>query len=43
LKTALIVGGIIQTIDSRILARLKGPLASTAPATAELYVRMLGS
>jgi len=42
LKTALIVGGIIQTIDSRILARLKGPLANTAQATAELYVRMLG-
>ena len=43
LKTALIVGGIIQTIDSRILARLKGPLANSAPAAAELCVRMLGS
>jgi len=42
LKTALIVGGIIQTIDSRILARLKGPLANSAPAAAELCVRMLG-
>jgi AcrR family transcriptional regulator len=42
LKTALIVGGIIQTIDSRILARLKGPLANAAPAAAELCVRMLG-
>jgi len=43
LKTALIVGGIIQTIDSRILARLQGPLAHSAAATAQLYVRMLGS
>jgi AcrR family transcriptional regulator len=42
LKTALIVGAIIQTIDSRILARLKGPLANSAPAAAELCVRMLG-
>jgi AcrR family transcriptional regulator len=42
LKTALIVGGIIQTIDSRILARLKGPLANSAPAAAELCVRLLG-
>jgi AcrR family transcriptional regulator len=42
LKTALIIGGIIQTIDSRILARLKGPLANSAPAAAELCVRMLG-
>ena len=42
LKTALIVGGIIQTIDSRILARLKGPLADSAPAAAALCVRMLG-
>ncbi len=42
LKTALIAGGIIQTIDSRVLARLKGPLAQSAPAAAELCVRMLG-
>lgn len=42
LKTALIIGGIIQTIDSRILARLKGPLVNSAPAAAELCVRMLG-
>jgi AcrR family transcriptional regulator len=43
LKTALIIGGIIQTIDSRILARLKGPLANSAAAAAELCVRMLGA
>ena len=42
LKTAMIMGGIIQTIDSRILARLKGPLAGSAAAAAELCVRMVG-
>jgi AcrR family transcriptional regulator len=42
LKTALIVGAIIQTIDSRILARLKGHLSDSAPAAADLCVRMLG-
>jgi AcrR family transcriptional regulator len=41
LKTALIVGGIIQTVDSRILVRLKGPLADSAAAAADLCVRML--
>ena len=42
LKTALIVGAIIQAIDSRILTRLKGPLASSAASAADLCVRMLG-
>ena len=42
LKTALIVGGIIQVIDSRILVRLKGPLAETAEAAAKFCVRALG-
>jgi AcrR family transcriptional regulator len=42
LKTALIVGGVIQAIDSRILVRLKGPLANSAPAAAEFCVRALG-
>jgi AcrR family transcriptional regulator len=43
LKTALVVGAVIQTIDSRILARLKGPLVSSAHAAADLCVRMLGA
>src|SRR5882672_7482241 len=42
LKTALIVGAIIQTIDSRILARLKGSLSDSAAVAADLCVRMLG-
>ena len=42
LKTALIVGGIIQAVDSRILVRLKGPLANSARAAADLCVRALG-
>jgi len=41
LKTALIVGGIIQIIDSRILVRLEGPLADSAATAADLFVRML--
>jgi AcrR family transcriptional regulator len=41
LKTALIVGAIIQTIDTRILARLKGALADSAATAAHLCVRML--
>ena len=43
LKTALIVGAIIQTIDSRILARLKGSLSDSAAVAADLCVRMLGA
>lgn len=43
LKTALIVGAIIQAIDSRILVRLKGPLANTAAAAAAFCVRALGA
>src|SRR2546423_3032832 len=42
LKTALIVGAVIQAIDSRILTRLKGPLANSAGPAADLCVRMLG-
>jgi AcrR family transcriptional regulator len=42
LKTALIVGAVIQTIDSRILARLKGPLSDSAAVAADCCVRMLG-
>lgn len=42
LKTALIVGGVIQAIDSRILVRLKGPLADSAEAAAKFCVRALG-
>jgi AcrR family transcriptional regulator len=42
LKTALIVGAVIQAIDSRILVRLKGPLANSAAAAAEFCVRALG-
>lgn len=44
LKTALIVGAIMQTIDTRILmVRLKGPLATFAPESANLCARMLGA
>ena len=43
LKTALIVGAIIQTIDSRILERLKGPLSDSAAIAANLCVRMLSA
>jgi AcrR family transcriptional regulator len=42
IKTALIVGGVIQAIDSRILVRLKGPLANSARAAADFAVRALG-
>jgi AcrR family transcriptional regulator len=41
LKTALIVGAIIQTIDSRILVRLKGALADSAATAAQLCVKLL--
>jgi AcrR family transcriptional regulator len=41
LKTALVVGAIIQAIDSRMLLRLKGSLADAAPAAARLCYAML--
>ena len=41
LKTSLIVGAIVQTVDSRILSRLKGPLSDSAAVTADCCVRML--
>jgi AcrR family transcriptional regulator len=41
LKTALVVGAIIQAIDSRMLLRLKGDLADSAPAAARLCLAML--
>ena len=43
LKTALIVGAIIQTIDSRILERLKGPLSESAGIAANLCAHMLSA
>ncbi len=42
LKSALVVGAVIQAIDSRILTRLKGALANAAGPAADLCVRMLG-
>lgn len=43
LKTSLIVGAIVQAVDSRILLRLKGPLSDSAATTANCCVRMLGA
>ena len=43
LKTSLIVGAIVQAVDSRILSRLKGPLSDSATVTADCCVRMLGA
>jgi AcrR family transcriptional regulator len=43
LKTSLIVGAIVQAVDSRILFRLKGPLSESAAVTADCCVRMLGA
>lgn len=43
LKTSLIVGAIVQPVDSRILFRLKGPLSDSAALTAECCTRMLGA
>src|SRR6266700_3630532 len=43
LKSALVVGAVIQAIDSRILTRLKGALANSAGPAADLCVRMLGA
>ena len=43
LKTSLIVGAIVQAVDSRILSRLKGPLADSAEVTADCCTRMLSA
>jgi len=43
LKTSLIVGAIVQAVDSRILSRLKGRLSDSAQLTAECCSRMLGA
>ena len=41
-KTSLIVGAIVQAVDSAILSRIKGPLSDQAAVTADCCVRMLG-
>jgi len=43
LKTSLIVGAIVQTVDSRILSRIKGRLSDSAAVTADCCIRMLGA
>lgn len=43
LATSLVMGAIIQAIDSRILTRLKGPLRAYADDTAAMCTRMLGA
>ncbi len=43
LATALVMGAIIQATDSRILRRLKGPLADHVEATATCCVTMLAA
>ena len=42
-KTSLIVGAIVQAVDSAILFRIKGPLSDTAAVTADCCTRMLGA
>jgi AcrR family transcriptional regulator len=42
-KTSLIVGAIVQAVDSAILFRIKGRLSDTAAVTADCCVRMLGA
>jgi len=42
LKTTLVLGAIIQAIDSSIVGRLKGSLVDSAAPAADLCVRMLG-
>jgi AcrR family transcriptional regulator len=42
LKTAIVAGAAIQTIDSRILGRVKGRLADQVATTAALCLRVLG-
>ena len=41
LKAAMMIGAIVQVIDSAILNRFKRPLAALAPATAALCVKMV--
>ena len=43
LKTSLIVGAIVQPVDSKILFRLEGPLSKSAPLTADCCTRLLGA
>ena len=43
IKTSLIVGAIVQAVDSAILMRIKGPLSDTTKVTADCCVRMLGA
>jgi AcrR family transcriptional regulator len=43
IKTSLIVGAIVQAVDSAILNRIKGPLSDSAEVTADCCVRMLGA
>jgi len=43
IKTSLIVGAIVQAVDSAILSRIKGPLSDTAKVTGDCCVRMLGA
>ena len=43
LKTSLIVGAIVQPVDSKILLRLKGPLSDSASLTADCCTRLLGA
>ena len=42
LKTAIVAGAVIQTIDSRILGRVKGRLADSVGTTSNLCLRVLG-
>src|SRR5262245_48903102 len=43
LKTSLIVGAIVQPVDTRILFRLEGALSDSAGLTAECCARLLGA
>jgi AcrR family transcriptional regulator len=43
IKTSLIVGAIVQAVDSAILSRIKGSLSDSAKVTADCCVRMLGA
>src|SRR5262245_8895514 len=41
LKTTLVIGAVIQTIDSSIIGRFEGPLREYALPAADLCIRML--
>jgi len=41
LKTTLVIGAVVQTIDSSIIGRFDGPLRESALPAADLCVRML--